>query len=220
MGLTTAKIEDIWTNLTGNNYDFNVTIEEDTVTIMTTGDLKNGLIKYFDWDFLVPESVQPSVQFKAYWDYFVAQNASNYARAYIALTEEYNPLHNYDKYSKITDTKDLHTDTQKNPIVTVTHSGGTTTNTNAVSPYDSADFTDKEKDTMVIPQTTDSTNAYNIETEYGKQVDTVVEETAGNIGVLENTTMITHELDVRKQSIVEYIMNEFCRQYLFLSTSM
>ena len=140
-------------------------------------------------------------------------------RAYLALNEEYNPLHNYDKHSVIETETDEHTDTQKNPIIKTTNSGGTTTSTDKTSPYDTGNnFVNKGQTETVLPSVWTQTDAYNTEMVYGDQKNTVTENTSGNIGVKSSQSMVAEELSIRVNNLVDYILNQFVKQYLFLST--
>ena len=54
--------------------------------------------------------------------------------------------------------------------------------------------------------------------EYGDQKNTVTEDTAGNIGTVTNARMASEELNLRVNNLTDYILNQFVKQYLFLST--
>lgn len=216
MTLTTATISDIYDDI--EDLEMVYTAEDETETeLIDTDTLKNFLIKYADWSFLYLDSIDAIDAFNNYWTYFASQNVTNMYRAYIALTEEYNPLHNYDKNSTITTDNTEHTDTQDNPEITTTSSGGTTTNTNSTVPYDGTDFIDKEKNTNVIPEMTSTISEHEISTTFGATSQTVTENTYGNIGVTTSAQMLTGELQVRVNNLTDYILNQFVKQYLFLS---
>ena len=70
----------------------------------------------------------------------------------------------------------------------------------------------------MLPSVWTQTDAYNTEMEYGDQKTTVTENTSGNIGVTTSAQMLTGELEVRVNNLVDYILNQFVKQYLFLST--
>lgn len=218
MKLTTSKIIDVWDNITGCTMTHN---DEggNVVTLISNDALKNFLIKFANWEFLRVDTKTPLATFIEYWGFFASQNNENMWRAYLALNEEYNPLHNYDKDSKITTENDSHTDTQKNPKIKTTNSGGTTTSTDKTSPYDAGNnFVNKGQTETVLPKVWSETDAYDTDMVYGKQKTTVTEKTAGNIGVTTSAQMLTGELEVRVNNLVDYILNQFVKQYLFLST--
>lgn len=220
MKLTTSKISDVWDNI-ANCTMTHPDGEGNTVTLISNDALKNFLIKFADWSFLRIDTKTALVQFTEYWNFFQAQNNENMWRAYLALNEEYNPLHNYDKDSKITTETDAHTDTQKNPKVKTTNSGATTTSTDKTSPYDAGNtFVNKGQTETQVPQTWTETDAFNVDTDYGKQKVVVTEKTAGNIGVTTSAQMLTGELEVRVNNLVDYILNQFVKQYLFLFDTM
>ena len=104
-----------------------------------------------------------------------------------ALSEIYNPVHNYDRYEDITD--DL-SNTHKDDI----------TNTNSVNAYNTGTMTDKDKAT-----------AKSTITDTGK--NTRKGHMYGNIGVTTAAQMITGELDVRQNDVYRIIANEFIREF-------
>lgn len=220
MKLTTAKILDIWDNI-ANCTMTHLDDQGNTVTLISNDALKNFLIKFADWSFLHTDAKTALASFLEYWGFFSSQNNENMWRAYLALNEEYNPLHNYDKDSKITTETDAHTDTQKNPKVKTTNSGGTTTSTDKTSPYDAGNtFLNKGQTETIMPQVWTETDAFNVDTDYGKQKVVVTEKTAGNIGVTTSAQMLTGELEVRVNNLVDYILMQFVKQYLFLYDEM
>lgn len=214
MSLKNSKISDIWASITGCT--MSVTKEGTTVSLVTNDDVKNYLKKFWDWMYVHPDTQLPLAAFSEYWTYFAAQNAENVYRVYLALNEEYNPLHNYDKSSKITTDTDAHTDTQKNPQVQTTNAAHTITTTDKVAPYDSSTFVNKDQSEVSMPQIQTTTAAHNVEMDYGKQKVTVEEETKGNIGTTTSAQMIQGEKEVRREPLVEYAMDLFVRQYLFM----
>lgn len=218
MELKTAKIIDIWDDITGCTMTH--THDDDTITLISNDALKNFLIKHASWSFMYTSAKTALASFLEYWTFFATQNTENMYRAWLALNEEYNPLHNYDKHSVIVTEKDEHTDTQKNPLIRTTNSGGTTTSTDKTSPYDSNTFVNKEQNETVMPSIWTETNAYNTEMEFGDQKETVTENTSGNIGVTTSAQMLTGELEVRVNNLTDYILKQFVKQYLFLYETM
>ena len=235
--MKTVKISEIWNDLT-SNFVYQITLEDDTVTLVSAGEFKKYLKRYYDWNFLTITDT-PVAELLEYWQEFCSRTQTSYTRAYLALTEEYNPLHNYDKHSVITTETDEHTDTQKTPEYTITetnkvplikteNSGVDSSQTDKTSPYDSATFTDKDKtenhvgashtQTLAHDIVTETeTEAHNIETEYGDQKVTVTEDTAGNIGTTTNAFMAGEEMSLRRNNIIDYIMEGFIKDYLFLA---
>lgn len=215
--LNSTKISSIIDNIIGNAFDVQLIPEigGEPVTVVDTDKFKRFLIKYYDWSFLSVTN-NPYHEFVQYFRDFIDSNITNFERVYIAMTTEYNPLHNYDKSSEITTETDAYTDTQKNPKIKTTSSGGTSTNTVESSPYDVSEFLNKEKNTSVIPSMYSETDPYNVELDHGKQKNIVTEKTVGNIGVTTSATMATEEYRLRKQNMFNYIVDEFVRQYLYL----
>ena len=233
-----VKISEIWNNLT-SSFKYDVTIEGDTVTLVSASEFKQYLKRYYDFNFLTITTT-PLQELLEYWQEFCTRTQSSYTRAYLALTEEYNPLHNYDKHSVITTETDEHTDTEKTPEYTITetnkiplikteNSGVQSSQTDKSYPYDdnSTGVVKAKTDNEVGQSNTQTlahdivneteTEAHNIETEYGEQKVTVTEDTEGNIGVTTSATMATEELQLRRNNIIDYIMEGFVKDYLFLA---
>ena len=213
--MKTTKISQIWNDLT-NSFVYQIIVDGDTVTVITAAEFKAYLKRYYDWNFLTITDT-PLTELLGYWQEFCTRTQSNYTRAYLALTEEYNPLHNYDKHSEIVTETDEHTDTNKVPLIKTENSGVDSSQTDKTSPYDSATFVDKDKTENHVGASHTQTLAHNIETEYGEQKVTVTENTSGNIGTTTSAYMATEELGLRRNNIIDYIMEGFIKDYLFLS---
>ena len=213
--MKTTKISQIWNDLTAS-FKYDITIDNETVTVVSSTEFKRYLKRYYDWNFLTITDT-PLAELLEYWQEFCVRTQSDYTRAYIALMEEYNPLHNYDKHSVIETETDSHTDTNKVPLIKTENSGLDSSQTDKTVPYDGSTFLDKDKTENHIGASHTQTLAHNIETEYGKQKVTVTEDTAGNIGVTTSATMATEELQLRRNNITDYIMEGFIKDYLFLA---
>ena len=211
-----VKISEIWSDLT-SSFKYDVTIEGDTVTLVSASEFKQYLKRYYDFNFLTITNT-PLQELLEYWQEFCTRTAASYTRAYIALIEEYNPLHNYDKHSVITTDTDEHTDTDKIPLIKTENSGVQSSQTDKSYPYDdSSTGVVKAKTDNEVGQSNTQTLAHNIEHEYGAQGVTVEETTQGNIGVTTSATMLTEELEIRRNNIIDYIMEGFIKDYLFLA---
>ena len=229
-----VKISEIWNDLT-SSFKYDVTIEGNTVTLVSAAEFKQYLKRYYDFNFLTITTT-PLQELLEYWQEFNTRTAASYTRAWLALTEEYNPLHNYDKHSVITTKTDEHEDTVKNPLVSQTdkvplikteNSGVISSQTDKTYPYDdnSTGVTKAHSENNVGQSNTQTlahdvvheTAAHNITTEYGEQKVTVTEDTSGNIGVTTSATMATEELQLRRNNIIDYIMEGFIKDYLFLA---
>ena len=229
-----VKISEIWNDLT-SSFKYDITYEGDTVTLVSAAEFKQYLKRYYDFNFLTITTT-PLQELLEYWQEFNTRTAASYTRAWLALTEEYNPLHNYDKHSVITTETDEHEDTVKNPLVSQTdkiplikteNSGVISSQTDKAYPYDdnSTGVTKAHSENNVGQSNTQTlahdvvheTAAHNITTEYGDQKVTVTEDTSGNIGVTTSATMATEELQLRRNNIIDYIMEGFIKDYLFLA---
>ena len=210
-----VKISEIWSDLT-SSFKYDIQYEGDTVTLVSAAEFKQYLKRYYDFNFLTITAT-PLQELLEYWQEFCTRTAASYTRAWLALTEEYNPLHNYDKHSVITTETDEHTDTNKIPLIKTENSGVDSSQTDKTMPYDASTFADKDKTENHVGASHTQTLAHNIETEYGEQKVTVTEDTAGNIGVTTSATMATEELQLRRNNIIDYIMEGFVKDYLFLA---
>ena len=214
--MQTTKISQIWNDLS-TSFKYDITLEDDTITLVSSTEFKRYLKRYYDWNFLTITDT-PLAELLEYWQEFCNRTQSSFTRSYIALTEEYNPLHNYDKHSVITTETDEHTDTNKIPLIKTENSGVQSSQTDKAYPYDdNSTGVTKAKTDNEVGQSHTQTLAHNIETEYGDQKTTVTENTNGNIGVTTSATMLKEELDIRKHNITDYIMESFIKDYLFLA---
>lgn len=214
--MKTTKISQIWNDLTAS-FKYDITIEDETVTVISSTEFKRYLKRYYDWNFLTVTDT-PLAELLEYWQEFCNRTVPSFTRAYIALFEEYNPLHNYDKHSVITTETDEHTDTNKIPLIKTENSGVLSSQTDKVYPYDdNSTGVPKAKSENEVGASNTQTLAHNIETEYGDQKVTVTENTSGNIGTTTSATMLREELEIRKNNITDYIMESFIKDYLFLA---
>lgn len=146
-------------------------------------------------------------------------------RIILAMTEEYNPLHNFDRHESYTDTEnkaETNTTTYGSTITeTDTRQIDTDgTNTAEVSAYNESTYQPDNK------QTIDNTETHSgsVETERdGKDINDMTGSRGlnhtghlyGNIGVTESTTMLRHELDIRANQnildiVAEMLFKEVC----------
>lgn len=105
------------------------------------------------------------------WDNFKARYSHGFKRMYDALTAEYNPIENYDKYSDITNTGNTNTTTSAD-------------NTAMATTEDSANWNNTDKTTSTASAT-------------GNTSANTVEHTHGNIGVMTAGQMIADTVTLR-----------------------
>lgn len=116
----------------------------------------------------------------------------------LALTEDYNPLHNYDRHEEIKESHDNAT-TNKNDIT------NNDINTNTKSAYNSNKYEPLTKSELSGKNSSD-----------GKGTDKGTFEREahlyGNIGVTTSATMLKEELEVRKNNLYNMIADCFAME--------
>lgn len=147
---------------------------------------------------------------------------------------EYNPVENYDRQEEWTDSPDITRETQLSGTDTnrqtagqgsTTKQTGTDTNEQKVSAFNSSSYDPSQQDTMTYGnQTTVTTNGTDTnELNYGRK-DTSTEKGStehsgrihGNIGVTTTQQMMESELQLRKQSFIDYCTGLFAQDLLLL----
>lgn len=128
-----------------------------------------------------------------------------------ALSEEYNPLHNYDRHEIYTDSRDINRTEKATGNDSSTSSGSGNTE-NKVSAYDVATYQPHDHaDTSSTGSTTSnsSTNAT------GKTSDELKHDAHlyGNIGVTTSQQMLKDELDIDTWNIYEHITDLFLNEF-------
>lgn len=140
-------------------------------------------------------------QFKSAFALWIAGNLDRYQRMYDALQIEYEPLYNYDKSSKITET----------------NSGTDTTTLGAKS----GDTTDKlrgfnSSGDNIVTKSDSNTLAATDTLQHGHKIVTE-EETHGNIGTTSTQDMLTQEIRVRNEArLYQWIMDDIVSTLLIL----
>lgn len=133
-----------------------------------------------------------------------------WARMHGALTEEYNPLHNYDRHEEEdgTDTG-TRTDTDTGTVSNDTRD----TTTADVTGFNSSTFADDQKTTSTGngTQTRDLTARETRNLANHRELHVY-----GNIGVTTSAQMLTGELDVRQTDIINIIKEEFIRYFCIM----
>lgn len=146
-------------------------------------------------------------------------------RIVLAMTEEYDPLHNFDRHESYTDTENKSETNTTSYGSTITETDSRQidtdgTNTAEVSAYNESDYQPDNKQTISNAEV----HSGSVETERdGKDTNdmkgnrglTHTGHLYGNIGVTESTTMLQHELDLRSRQNVldiaaEMLFKEVC----------
>lgn len=146
-----------------------------------------------------------------------------------ALTSEYNPIHNSDRYEEIfenrkNNTENSGTDTTTTTLNSETESSGSneSSNENQVSAYNQSDYTpDNKSDTDSSFTNSGSDNQHgSSEIEHGHRINTDDNFTRsahlyGNIGITTSQEMVTAEIDLRmKYNVYTVIGNLFTDEFL------
>lgn len=155
-------------------------------------------------------------------------------RVFLALKKDYNPIENYDRQETWTDSPNLerNTTTGGSDINTLTAGrGSTTANTGSdvmeqkVSAFDSSDYQPSEQDTTTYGNSTkvetsgqDVNNISYGRTEKNTETGTTTHtgQIHGNVGVTTSQQMIESELQLRKQSFIDYCTGLFANDLLIL----
>lgn len=180
---------------------------------------------YPDWDFMHDNAI-PAWSKK--W-----KNSIDKVYNVLELTN-YEPIENYDRYEEWTDSPDVTRTSQSSGQDvnraeagqgTTTTNSGVDTNTNEVSAFNDASYSPNEKtSTQYGASTRVQSSGENKNTfEYGKGETSRetgqnkhVGHIHGNIGVTTSQQMIQSELELRKQSFIDYCTGLFAQDLLLL----
>ncbi len=131
-----------------------------------------------------------------------------WTRMITALTEEYNPLHNYDRQESWTDE---HENEGSKSSSGSSESSGSGTDTTQVAGFnDAANLTNKDK--LTSSSSGDSESEYTEETS-DTGTTTRTGRVQGNIGVTTSAQMLAGELEIRQQDIYKIIVREFIKKF-------
>lgn len=149
-----------------------------------------------------------------------------WAKAYAALTQTYNPLHNYYKEELGSEKNSHHKGTKRSRNEDIEETPATITNTGSVVAYDTSSEAETGK-SVVSPGTTKNTRqaqaATNYETETDIDANTYDNDTLefinrvtqGNIGVTKSQDMARDEVNLRFEiAIYERIAAEFENKFM------
>lgn len=131
-----------------------------------------------------------------------------WTRMITALTEEYNPLHNYDRQESWTDE---HENEGSKSSSGSSESSGSGTDTTQVAGFnDATNLTNKDK--LTSSSSGDSESEYTEETS-DTGTTTRTGRVQGNIGVTTSAQMLAGELEIRQQDIYKIIVREFIKMF-------
>lgn len=168
--------------------------------------LVNNILKEC-WD-LEPIYPQP-ILLKKMIDAFFAKKYSDYFRMYTALSDEYNPLHNFDRYEE-KDENRQNDRTYKRSMDS--ENSANTETTNKVSAYDSNGFSNSDLENI------DDNSSQNVsidDTDNTVDTYTTKNHLYGNIGVTTSQQMLESEINLRsKHNIYDIITFDFRAQFM------
>lgn len=122
----------------------------------------------------------------------------NIERIAAAINAEYNPLHNYDRTETWTENETGNTEATTN--TDITNSGS---DEDKVSAYNESEYQPSTKTEYENTQANEK--SYN---EDNTRNNVKTGRAYGNIGITENTTMLQHELDIRRTENLYHIISE------------
>ena len=176
--------------------------------------LVNNIIKEC-WD-LEPIYPQP-ILFKQMIDAFFAKKYSDYLKMYTALNEEYNPIHNFDRFEEKDESRknDRNYKRSENRNMDSENTSNTET-TNKVSAYDSDDFSNSDLENIKDNSNRNDTENISIDdTDNTTDTYTTKNHLYGNIGVTTSQQMLESEIDLRtKYNIYDIITFDFRAQFM------
>lgn len=139
-------------------------------------------------------------------------------RVETALTAEYNPIHNFDRNEDYTDTNtEKETGTSNSTSSTESTANGTNENTESETAFNTESFKNRTKNAG-----TDSASSNASAT--NKSDNTITRETSvkhtahlyGNIGVTTTQKMMREELDIRRNDLESYIIDDFKHRFCLM----
>lgn len=145
------------------------------------------------------------------WQTYIKEWQHSIDKVYDALYSDYNPLHNYD----MLENESIGRKIDK----TVTTPTGNTTQTNKSTTFDDTTYRDVEEITNSVNMSTEVTpnNTQTIANIEGSFNNAEIRKLSrsGNIGVTTSQQMIESEIEVRKKSIADWLIEFFVRKYMY-----
>lgn len=157
----------------------------------------------FDLDLFTTSDTQIYQNFNELFTTFLITNGNNLQRTFEAIETEYNPLYNYDKHSTIT------TEKSGEETTTLVNDDRNETTTNSVNAFDGVSESEVSKQNHTSDVTTDSNTI-----SFNNRIDTITEETYGNIGVTTNEQMLKDFLNTRPYiAFYDNLFSRFIMEY-------
>ncbi len=209
-----AKIQTIENELLNSEFStyFNVTVNNN---IFVNGAYVciNLVTMFNSWSFPVFTDDITIQNLISLWQTYIKEWQHSIDKMYEALYSDYNPLHNYD----MLENESIGRKIDK----TVTTPTGTTTQTNKSTTFDDTNYRDVEEITNSVNLSTEVTpnNTQTIANIEGNFNNAEIRKLSrsGNIGVTTSQQMIESEIELRKKSIADWLIEFFVRKYMFTS---
>ena len=207
-----AKIQTIENELLNSEFSayFNVTVNNN-VFVNGTYVCINLATMFNSWNFPVFTDDSTIQNLISLWQTYIKEWQHSIDKMYDALYSDYNPLHNYD----MTENESIGRKIDK----TVTTPSGTTTQTNKSTTFDDTTYRDVEEITNSVNMSTEVTpnNTQTIANIEGSFNNAEIRKLSrsGNIGVTTSQQMIESEIELRKKSIADWLIEFFVRKYMY-----
>lgn len=139
----------------------------------------------------------------------------SWSKILTALTVNYSPIENYDRNESWTDTHNLAQNiSNQSAVQSAGNSTASNTNTEAVTGFNSDDWTNKQRDSGSSSGTSNNTtNSSGSESRTDTGTLSRTSRVHGNIGVTTNQQMIQAEIELRKTDIYQMITQEFIKMF-------
>lgn len=207
-----AKIQTVENELFNSEFStyFNVTVNNN---IFVNGSYVciNLATMFNSWNFPVFTDDSTIQNLISLWQTYIKEWQHSIDKMYDALYSDYNPLHNYD----MLENESIGRKIDK----TVTTPTGTTTQTNKSTTFDDTTYRDVEEITNSVNMSTEVTpnNTQTIDNIEGNFNNAEIRKLSrsGNIGVTTSQQMIESEIELRKKSIADWLIEFFVRKYMY-----
>ena len=200
-GLMTTSTQDFFNISVGEN----IFIDGSYVCI-------NFVTKYNNWYFPVVMDTDPTHNFILLWQKYIAEWQHSIDSMYNALYSKYEPIQNYN----MTEKESVGRKIDK----TVTTPTGTTTQSYKSTTFDDANLRNVDETTNTTSMTTTVTpaNTQTIPDISGSfnNGETRKLTRSGNIGVTTSQQMIESELEMRKKSVANWLIEFFVKSYMYM----
>lgn len=207
-----AKIQMVENELLNSEFStyFNVTVSNN-VFVNGAYVCINLVTKFNSWLFPVFTDDNTIQNLISLWQTYIKEWQHSIDKMYDALYSDYNPLHNYD----MNENESIGRKIDK----TVTTPTGTTTQTNKSTTFDDTTYRDVEEITNSVNMSTEVTpnNTQTIENIEGNFNNAEIRKLSrsGNIGVTTSQQMIESEIELRKKSIADWLIEFFVKKYMY-----